>query len=78
MRERSIRKTLKELNVFKGLNDSDLEWSIQSENIENTVHVIDSVMQEYFSVIKYYILYIIYYILLYIIAFCNINNIIYR
>ncbi|KYN15849.1 PREDICTED: membrane metallo-endopeptidase-like 1 [Trachymyrmex cornetzi] len=47
---RSIRKTLKELNVFKGLNDSDLEWSIQSENIEKTVHVIDSVvMQEYFS-----------------------------
>ncbi|XP_012058483.1 PREDICTED: endothelin-converting enzyme 1-like [Atta cephalotes] len=49
MRERSIRKTLKELNVFKGLNDSDLESSIQSENIENTVHVIDFVMQEYFS-----------------------------
>ncbi|KYN44453.1 Endothelin-converting enzyme 2 [Trachymyrmex septentrionalis] len=47
---RSIRTTLKELNVFKGLNDSDLEWSIQSENIEKTVHVIDSVvMQEYFS-----------------------------
>ncbi|KAG5326857.1 MMEL1 protein, partial [Acromyrmex heyeri] len=49
MRERSIRKTLTELNVFKGLNNSDLEWSIQSENIENTVHVIESVMQEYFS-----------------------------
>ncbi|EGI59230.1 PREDICTED: membrane metallo-endopeptidase-like 1 [Acromyrmex echinatior] len=49
MRERSIRKTLTELNVFKGLNDSDLEWSIQSENIENTIHVIESVMQEYFS-----------------------------
>lgn len=50
---RSIRKTLKELNVFKDLNDSYLEWNIQSEYIEKTVHVIDSViMQEYFSVIK--------------------------
>ncbi|KYQ56391.1 Endothelin-converting enzyme 2 [Trachymyrmex zeteki] len=47
---RSIRKTLKELNVFKDLNDSYLEWNIQSEYIEKTVHVIDSViMQEYFS-----------------------------
>ncbi|XP_011877725.1 PREDICTED: endothelin-converting enzyme 1-like [Vollenhovia emeryi] len=46
----SIRKALTELNVFKGANDSFLERSEQSEYIEKTVHVIDSViMQEYFS-----------------------------
>ncbi|XP_011702526.1 PREDICTED: membrane metallo-endopeptidase-like 1 [Wasmannia auropunctata] len=51
---RSIRKALTELNVFKNLNDSYLEWkyneNVQSEYIEKTIHVIDSVlMQEYFS-----------------------------
>ncbi|XP_012525662.1 neprilysin-1 [Monomorium pharaonis] len=44
---RSVRKALTELNVFKELN---LEWNIQSEYIEKTVYVIESViMQEYFS-----------------------------
>lgn len=49
----SIRKALTELNIFKGLNDSYLEQNEQSEYIQKTVHVIDSViMQGYFSVIK--------------------------
>lgn len=49
----SIRKALTELKVFKGLNDSYLKQNEQSEYIEKTIHVIDSIiMQEYFSVIK--------------------------
>ncbi|KAL6254645.1 hypothetical protein P5V15_013952 [Pogonomyrmex californicus] len=43
---RSIRKALIELDVFRELNDSYLEWDMQSK----TIHIIDSViMQKYFS-----------------------------
>lgn len=50
---KSIRKALTELNVFKDLNDSYLEQNKQSNHIEETIYVIDSIiMQKYFSVIK--------------------------
>lgn len=51
----SIKEALIELNVFKGLNNSYLERerNMESEYIDKTVHVINSViMQGYFSVIK--------------------------
>lgn len=46
---RSIKEALIMLNVFKNLNDSYLEL----ENIEKTIHVINTVLiQGFFSVIK--------------------------
>ncbi|KAL0104924.1 hypothetical protein PUN28_016520 [Cardiocondyla obscurior] len=45
---RSITKALTELDVFKNLNNNYLETNKQSEYIEKTVHVINSIiMQEY-------------------------------